>query len=186
VHRDSELGSCEQGQPAEAEGQEEQAVEDDVSSEVGAGEPLALTKEEEAERARRAREFGTADVNQRSAWMMVQGLSSDWDTHSNYTSTPWEFCTGRHLSPRQIRVCAGHLIHAAGVTAHRDLNLNAQIYDRFCTGDEHQWLGPRGSPHALPAGANKMCLKAVTLAHNLTCTLACLLGRFYYGTGPHG
>ena len=73
----------------------------------------------------------TVDVNKRTAWMMVNDLSQDWDKNSNYSSTPWEFCAGRNLSPRQIRECAGHLIRVAGVHSHRDLNMNAKIYDRM-------------------------------------------------------
>ena len=74
--------------------------------------------------------LGTTEVNKRTAWMMVRDLSSDWDKNSNYSATPWEFCAGRNLSPRQIRECTGHLIRVAGVHSHRDLNMNAKIYDR--------------------------------------------------------
>lgn len=74
--------------------------------------------------------LGTAEVNKRTAWMMASDLSSDWDKNSNYSATPWEFCAGRNLSPRQIRECTGHLIRVAGVHSHRDLNMNAKIYDR--------------------------------------------------------
>jgi hypothetical protein len=74
--------------------------------------------------------LNTVDVNKRTAWMMINDLSQDWDKHSNYSATPWEFCAGRNLSPRQIRMCAGHLIRVAGVQSHRDLNMNAKIYDR--------------------------------------------------------
>jgi hypothetical protein len=103
--------------------------------------------------------FATADVNKRTAWMMVNDLSSDWDKSSNYSVTPWEFCAGRNLSPRQIRECVGHLIRVAGVHSHRDLNVNAKIYDRFCTGDGHQYIDKQGNPIFLPVGSRKMCAK---------------------------
>ena len=74
--------------------------------------------------------LNTVEVNKRTAWMMINDLSQDWDKHSNYSATPWEFCAGRNLSPRQIRMCTGHLIRVAGVHSHRDLNMNAKIYDR--------------------------------------------------------
>jgi hypothetical protein len=103
--------------------------------------------------------FATADVNKRTAWMMVNDLSNDWDKSSNYSVTPWEFCAGRNLSPRQIRECVGHLIRVAGVHSHRDLNVNAKIYDRFCTGDGHQYIDKQGNPIFLPVGSRKMCAK---------------------------
>lgn len=103
--------------------------------------------------------FATADVNKRTAWMMVNDLSNDWDKSSNYSVTPWEFCAGRNLSPRQIRECVGHLIRVVGVHSHRDLNVNAKIYDRFCTGDGHQYLDKQGNPIFLPVGSRKMCAK---------------------------
>ena len=41
-------------------------------------------------------------VNSRAAFLMVNDLSKDWDQHTNYSSTPWEFCAGRELSTRQV------------------------------------------------------------------------------------
>ncbi len=66
-------------------------------------------------------------VNSRAAFLMVSDLSKDWDAHTNYSSTPWEFCAGRELSDRQIRECAEHLITAAGVQSHRDLELDSKV-----------------------------------------------------------
>jgi hypothetical protein len=66
-------------------------------------------------------------VNSRAAFLMVSDLSKDWDAHTNYSSTPWEFCAGRELSDRQIRECAEHLISAAGVPSHRDLELDSKV-----------------------------------------------------------
>ena len=117
---------------------------------------------EEATRLGAWKAFATADVNKRTAWMMVNDLSQDWDKSSNYSTTPWEFCAGRNLSPRQIRECTGHLIRVAGVHSHRDLNVNAKIYDRFCTGDGHQYIDKYGSPIFLPVGSRKMCAKVTT------------------------
>jgi len=115
--------------------------------------------------------LGTAEVNKRTAWMMVSDLSSDWDKNSNYSATPWEFCAGRNLSPRQIRECTGHLIRVAGVHSHRDLNMNAKIYDRFCTGDGHQFIDKYGSPILLPVGSRAMCTKIVTARTNVDALL---------------
>ncbi len=69
-------------------------------------------------------------VNSRAAFLMVTDLSKDWDSHTNYSSTPWEFCAGRELSDRQIRECAEHLIIAAGVQSHRDLELDSKVRHR--------------------------------------------------------
>jgi len=126
----------------------------------------AETQEEKARKAQ-LRERANAVLNRRTAWLMVQDLSHDWDKNSNYSKTPWEFCAARDLSPRQIRECTDHLIYAAGAKAHRDLNLNAKIYDRYCTGDEHNFLDKYGSPMALPRAATKMCVSAVTARSNV-------------------
>ena len=111
--------------------------------------------------------LATAEVNKRTAMMMIDDLSQDWDHSANYTQTPWEFCAGRNLSPRQIRACTGHLIRAAGVHSHRDLNMNAKIYDRFCTGDGHQYIDKYGSPIVLPPGSRAKCAKIVTARANV-------------------
>mmetsp|Transcript_50139 Transcript_50139/g.100033 ORF Transcript_50139/g.100033 Transcript_50139/m.100033 type:complete len:145 (-) Transcript_50139:30-464(-) len=103
--------------------------------------------------------------------MLVRDLSKDWDKHSNYTSTPWEFCAGRDLSKRQIAECTEHLISAVGVKAHRDLNLNARVYDRFCTGFEHTYFDRYGSPMPLPPDAAERCVKAVTARSNVDALL---------------
>jgi len=115
--------------------------------------------------------LNTVEVNKRTAWMMINDLSQDWDKHSNYSATPWEFCAGRNLSPRQIRMCTGHLIRVAGVHSHRDLNMNAKIYDRFCTGDGHQFIDKYGSPIFLPLGSREKCAKIVTARTNVDAML---------------
>jgi hypothetical protein len=72
----------------------------------------------------------TPNLNSRAAFLMVNDLSSDWDAHTNYSSTPWEFCVGRDLSTRQIRECSDHLISAAGIKAHRDLEFDSKVRAR--------------------------------------------------------
>eukprot|EP00961_Rhodomonas_salina_P047924 643274-Rhodomonas_salina.1 len=84
----------------------------------------------EDEKGGKKLDLSLPEVNQRAAWMLVKDLSKDWDVHSNYSTTPWEFCAGRDLSKRQIAQCTEHLMSAAGIKAHRDMNLNAKIYDR--------------------------------------------------------
>ena len=79
-------------------------------------------------------------VNSRAAFLMVNDLSKDWDAHTNYSSTPWEFCVGRDLSTRQIRECAEHLIAAAGVKAHRDLELDSKVHSEGRDIEGHSFL----------------------------------------------
>ena len=127
--------------------------------------------------------LGTVEVNKRTALMLVNDLSEDWDKNTNYTKTPWEFCAGRNLSPRQIRECTGHLIRAAGVHSHRDLNMNAKIYDRFCTGDGHQFIDKYGSPIFLPTNNRDMCSKVRVVCARLcvvcaSCACACVSYAF--------
>lgn len=108
-----------------------------------------------------------AIVNRNAAWMVVQDLSSHWDSNANYTQTPWEFCAGRHLSRRQLRDCAEHLIQAAGVKYHRDLNLDTKIYQLMCTDTGHTYIDNRGSTYALPVGTKAACDKIVSARNNV-------------------
>lgn len=106
-------------------------------------------------------------VNRNAAWMVVQDLSSHWDVNANYTDTPWQFCSGRELSRRQLRDCAHHLIEAAGVKYHRDLNMDSKIYQLMCTDTGHTYIDNRGSTYALPRGTKAACARIVSARANV-------------------
>lgn len=117
-------------------------------------------------------------VNRNAAWMVVQDLSSHWDANANYTAHPWQFCQGRHLSRRQLRDCAHHLISAAGVKYHRDLNIDSKIYQLMCTNTGHTYIDNRGSTYALPAGTQAACDRIVTARSNVDLLLKRQVTKF--------